>query len=269
LQSALPRASLIDTEVRDFPSAIMGVDYQVTAWFPPSYLSGDRKFPVIYLLDGDLFFGLVNGIISGFVWGQVLPECLVIGVGHKINNSDEWWQLRGVDFNPPENPQVTYPQWMEPFNERKAPQFLEFLKSELIPFIESIYRADPDDRCLAGYSLAGQFSIYTIFHAPGLFQKHFAGSGFWEHMLPDYRSYMDRYARLDSPLSASVFFSVCSNEDDQYPYFPKFLAMLSDYKFEGLRYSSAVIEGENHSSGMAAAYLRGLRELYSPTADEP
>jgi predicted alpha/beta superfamily hydrolase len=268
MQTALPRATLIDTEVQELPSAIMGLTYQVSTWFPPSYSTSNRKFPVIYLLDGDLFFGLLSGIISGFVWGQVLPECLVIGVGHKINNTDEWWLARGVDFNPPENPQVSYPEWMNPFTQRKAPQFLEFLKTELIPFIESIYRVNSNDRCLAGYSLAGLFSIYAIFHEPDLFQKHFAGSGFWEHMLPDYQIYMDRFDQLHRPLPISAFFSVCSNEEDQYPYFPEFLASLNRYKFEGFHYQYGVIEGENHTSGMATAYSRGLRALYSPTSSE-
>lgn len=263
MKTALPRATIIDSEVRDLPSEIMGVTYQVSVWFPPGYANSDRKFPVIYLLDGDLFFGLVSGIVAGFVWGQVIPECLLVGVGHKITSTDEWWLARGVDLNPPENPQVNYPDWMDPFKVRRAPDYLKFIKNELVPFIEATYRADPADRCLAGYSLGGQFSIFAMFHEPGLFQRHFTGSGFWEHMLPAYQGYMDSFAQQSKSLPISAFFSVCSGEVDQYPYFPKFLDMLRKYKFDGFQFTSYVVEGENHSSGMASALLQGLRTLYA------
>lgn len=260
----LPRATLLNTETRSsFPSSIMGVNYQVSTWLPPNYPEANRKYPVIYLLDGELFFGLVSGIVSGLVWGQVIPECLIVGVGHDIHTIEEWWQARAPDFNPPENLTVTYPDWMKPFENRRAPDFLCFLKNELIPFIESTYRADPTDRCLVGYSWGGQFAIYSLFHEPELFQKYFIGSGFWEHMLPDYLAYQEQFALQRKSLPVRTFFSVGSLEDDQAPYFPKFIEALKHRNYEDFHMESLVLEGENHASAMAVAYNQGLRALYS------
>ena len=118
---------------------------------------------------------------------------------------------------------MTSPEWMQPFKDRRAPDFLRFLKNELIPFIESTYPADPADRCLAGYSWGGQFSIYSLFHEPDLFQKYFIGSGIWEHNLPDYLAYEEQLARQRKSLPVRAFFSVGSLEDDQVPYFPSLL----------------------------------------------
>ena len=90
---------------RSFPSTIMGVTYQISTWFPLNYPEANRKYPVIYLLDGETIIGLVSGIVGGLIWGQVIPDCLVVGVGHDINTLDEWWKARAVDLNPPENPE--------------------------------------------------------------------------------------------------------------------------------------------------------------------
>ncbi len=152
---------------------------------------------------------------------------------------------------------------MKPFKNRRAPDFLRFLKNELIPFIESTYQADPADRCLAGYSWGGQFSIYSLFHEPELFQKYFIGSGFWQHMLPDYLAYQEQLALQRKSLPVRAFFSVGSLEDDQAPYFPQFIDPLKHRNYEHFCMESLVFEGENHASGMAVAYIQGIRSLYS------
>lgn len=261
--TSLPRATLLFSEARSFPSSIMGVTYQISTWFPPNYPEANRRYPVIYLLDGESSLGLVSGIAFGLIWDQVIPDCLIVGVGHDVDTMEEWWQARAVDLNPPENPEVAAPEWMRPFKNRRAPDFLRFLKNELIPFIESTYQADPADRCLAGYSWGGQFSIYALFHEPELFQRYFIGSGIWEHMLPDYLAYEEQLARQRKSLPVRAFFSVGSLEDDQAPYFPQFIEALKRRNYDDFCLESLVIEGAGHGSGGAVAYIQGLRALYS------
>lgn len=264
MTTALPRATLsYNTEARSFPSSIMGVNYQVSTWLPLGYPEANRKYPVIYLLDGETFFGLVSGIVSGLVWGQAIPDCLVVGVGHAINSLEEWWQARAVDLNPPENPNIPCPEWMQPYKNRRAPDFLRFFKNELIPFIESTYPVDPADRCLAGYSWGGQFAIYSLFHEPELFQKYFIGSGIWEYNLHDHLAYEEQLASQRKSLPARAFFSVGSLEEDQLPYFPQFIEALKCRNYDDFYLESQVIEGVNHGSGAAVAYIQGLRALYS------
>ena len=267
MATTLPPFTIMGTEVRNFPSSIMGVTYQISTWFPPGYPETNRKYPVIYLLDGESFIGLVSGITYGLVFGQVIPPCVIIGVGHQITTVEEWWQARAVDFNPPENPKVTYPEWMKPFKNGRAPDFLSFLKSELIPFVEATYPIDPTDRCLAGYSWGGQFSIYSLLHEPELFQKYLIGSGIWEHMLQDYLAYLERFAQQRKSLPVHAFFSVGSLEDDQAPYFPQFLEALQQMNYDDFYLESLVLEGENHGSGAAVAYIRGIRTLFSTTVE--
>jgi predicted alpha/beta superfamily hydrolase len=46
--------------------------------------------------------------------------------------------------------------------------FMQFLRRELIPFIETDYRADPSARTLLGHSMGANFALYTLFHPPDL-----------------------------------------------------------------------------------------------------
>jgi uncharacterized protein len=263
MATALPRATIFSTEARDFPSSIMGVTYQISISFPFTYPEPNRKYPVIYLLDGDTNIGLVSGITSGLMWGQVIPECLVVGVGHHVNTLEEWWQARAVDLNLPENPNVVYPEWMQPYKVRRAPDFLRFLKNELIPFIESTYPVDPADRGLFGYSWGGQFTLYALFHEPDLFQKCFIGSAIWDQNLPDYLDYVEQLARQRKSLPARVYISVGAMEEDQFPFFQQLIETLKRRNFDDFWLKTQVIEGVNHGSGMAPAFIQGLRELYS------
>ena len=163
----------------------------------------------------------------------------------------------------PKIPMWSIPSGCKPFKVRRAPDFLCFLKNELIPFIESTYPVDPANRCLAGYSWGGQFTIYSLFHEPELFQKYFIGSGIWEQNLPDYLAYEEQLARQRKSLPVRAFFSVGSLEDDQVPYFPQFIEALKRRNYDDFSLESLVIEGANHGSGAAIAFIQGLRALYS------
>ena len=57
-----------------------------------------------------------------------------------------------------------------------GPNFLKCLKTELIPFIEANYRADPSHRVLQGSSYAGLFTLYAMFADTGLFSGYIAAS---------------------------------------------------------------------------------------------
>ena len=62
-----------------------------------------------------------------------------------------------------------------PFNEKngEADNFLKFIETELIPFIENKYPVT-GYRTLIGHSYGGLFTIYTLIHQPELFNNYLA-----------------------------------------------------------------------------------------------
>ena len=204
--ASLPRASLMNTEVRNMHSTTMGMDYQISTWYPPGYPKAGYRYPVIYLLDADVALGWICWLVLGFIWEGVLPDCLIVGVGHDISTLDEWEHVREIDFTPAGYPNPSHPQ--------KAAEFLSFFKKELIPFIETSYPVDPTDRCLTGYSSGGKFTLYALLHEPDLFQRYFIGSVVWKNMLPQSLSYEQQLSEQRKSLPVHVFFSIGEQEKD-------------------------------------------------------
>ena len=49
--------------------------------------------------------------------------------------------------------------------------FVSFIKSQVIPMVESKFRANVHDRTLYGHSLGGLFGFYTMLNYPNTFQR--------------------------------------------------------------------------------------------------
>lgn len=256
MDSSLPRATLLYTEVRSFHSTIMGDEYQISTWFPPDYPHSGQIYPVIYLLDPELNLGLVSSLVLGAIWDHALPTCLIVGVGHDVSTYDEWYRARSIDYTPEEDPDITPP--------KRAADFLSFLKTELIPLIEATYPVDPANRCLAGYSGGGEFTLYALLHEPDLFQRYFIASAIWENMFPHYLAYEQRLADRRTSLPVRALFSVGSLEADQVPWFHQFLDVLNQRQYDDLCLETLVVEGETHATAGAVAWSQGLRTLYRP-----
>ena len=92
-----------------------------------------------------------------------------------------------------------------------APRFLECLREEIIPFIETNYRASSLERGLAGYSYGGLFTLFTLFNAPQLFTSYFAGSPTMHKKLFEYE---ENYATTHGDMKARLFLTAGSNESD-------------------------------------------------------
>lgn len=255
MANPLPPATILSTEVRDFPSSIMGINYQISTWFPPDYPKSGYKYPVIYLTDAEVFLGQVAPMILFLMFGGMVPECLIVGLGHPISTLDDWSKARDIDYDPPENPEG------EP-GQKRADDFLLFLKKELIPFIETTYPVDPMDRCLAGFSSGGMFTLYALLHEPDLFFRYLIGSAIFERMLPHYLAYEQQLAQERKSLPVHAFFSAGELEENIVPSFHQFIETLKSRNYEGLHLETLIDEGESHFSTIATAFCKGFKALY-------
>jgi predicted alpha/beta superfamily hydrolase len=114
----------------------------------------DKRYPVLYLLDGSAHFYSTVGIIQQFSQANgngALPEMIVVA----IENTN-----RIRDF--------------VPSNDFDAPNpFIDFLSSELIPHIDKNYKTAPY-KMLVGHSLGGLTVIDILTNFPELFNAHIA-----------------------------------------------------------------------------------------------
>jgi predicted alpha/beta superfamily hydrolase len=142
-----------------------------------------------------------------------------------------------------------------------AQKFLAFLKTELIPFVEANYRADPAQRVLLGSSLGGLFTLYVMFTEPALFSAYVSSSPAVQY--GDRAAFKQEaaYAAKHKNLPVRLFLSVGELEDLAQPV-KEFARTVAGRGYNGLKMESRVIEGERHSGNKPEAFNRGLRFVF-------
>lgn len=124
--------------------------------------NSDKKYPVVYILDGEVFLPTVNNV-QDYYSGGFTPEMVLVGISNSNN------RMRDLTTS---NIKKMYGM---PFNEEngEAVNFIKFIETELIPFIEKKYPVT-NFRTLIGHSYGGLFTIYTLIHHPQLFSNYLA-----------------------------------------------------------------------------------------------
>jgi predicted alpha/beta superfamily hydrolase len=249
-----PKVTLAASELRTMKSVSTGRDYDIYVHIPSDYAKDTaKKYPVLYILDGQWDFKLMDSVLGGLVYDKFVPEMLMVGITYS-GESPDYNALRAMDLTPVATEQVK--------GSGDAPKFLKFFKTELIPFIESNYRADPSHRILQGSSYAGLFALYAMFSDPGVFSAYISAS--------PAVSYADRYAfkqeaefaRAHKELPVKLFLAVGDSEGLTTPV-EEFMTQLRSRGYKGLKLQTRAIEGERHASNKPELFNRGLRFVFT------
>ena len=138
-------------------SEAAGGEYHIYIRYPEGYHAADaRRYPVVYLLDGDSLFPYLAPHHLFLTYDDKLPEAIVVGIAYG-------------SFAPPVNRRG--PDFGE-----GAAAFQSFLKRELIPAVERRVHADPERRVLVGQSRSGGFVLYSAYTDPDLFWGRIAST---------------------------------------------------------------------------------------------
>ena len=123
--------------------------------------SGD-KYEVIYITDGEWATDLFSFIYRFAQDENYVPPAIVVGIPNKyIDKANQ----RDRDFLPVHVPQ--------PAISGGAGNFLSFLKSELIPYVDKKYPTNGTNS-IYGHSYGGVFVLYALLVEPQLFDSYYA-----------------------------------------------------------------------------------------------
>jgi predicted alpha/beta superfamily hydrolase len=247
----LPKVEIAGTQLLKIHSQIVNQDYELYINLPGNYSDSTQKYPVIYLLDAQWDFPLVSAIYGEQFYDGFIPGVIIVGItwGGENPNYDT---LRARDFTPVH---------LRPSdNFGNAPKFLEFIKKELIPFIESKYRVT-NDRTLMGSSLGGLFTLYTLFNETNLFDKYIPTSPAITWGDDVIYNYEKSYKAKNSTLPVKLYTAIGKYEDTSI--LKAFLDTLQKRSYKNLELKNDVVEGVGHSGEKAEAYTRGLQFVFS------
>lgn len=135
----------------------LGEERRITIGLPESYEANpNKKYPVLYLLDGDYLFDAFSGAVSYGAYWDDLPEMIIIGI-HQNKDGERYEDctIEQVSGLPDE----------------KGAKFFEFIGAELIPYVEKNYRTSPF-RMIAGHDTTASFINFYLYKDAPLFKGY-------------------------------------------------------------------------------------------------
>ena len=271
------KATIPATEVIAIQSKNVKQEYRVSVALPFSYPSKPRKrYPVIYLLDANICFGMVTEMTRIMSLCGTIPETIVVGIGYPVDEPldaafNQFAVLRSRDLTPVINKELEAQNAKEMKVDRVrtggAGKFLQFLKSELIPNIEADFRASSTERILAGQSFGGLFVLYALFHQTKLFKGYVAGSpSLWYGNSVTFE-YERRYAKTNKSLPVQLYLGVGEREEHPESHMVsnmiQFAACLESRKYKGLSLTKQIFDNCDHCASSARAFQAGLQAVLS------
>ena len=250
-------------------SATLKENRPYLVYTPPSYNDAKyqpRKYPVLILLDGDAHFHSVTGlvqILGGGVNGTfVVPEMIVVA----IPNTDRMRDLSPTHIdsmlgNPP-NPALKTTGGM--------PNFLRFIRNELLPRIDSSYRTS-GYRVLVGHSLGGITSIYALYNMPEAFNAYVAidPSLWWDNhtLLTQAKGFFSKPAPAGRALFVGQANTIVAQDTTPNLHFSaivQFNGIAESENASGIRYAYKYYPNDDHGSVPMIAEYDALRFIFAP-----
>lgn len=245
-------------------STVLGETRTLRIHLPADYEAGSRRYPVLYLLDPDSHFAHVSAAVDFLARTDQAPPMIVVGIVNTRRTRD----LTPAGANASLHLTVPAAQ-LDVLNDYPgaggADTFLAFLKTELIPHVESRYRTAPF-RVLAGHSFGGLFAAHVLAADPTLFNAYLAASpSFWW----DDEALVKRVAA--TPLATGpgprwLYMATGGREGMMITGLEDFRQTLELQRPAGLRYRLGILPDDTHQTLPYQFFYDGLRWLFDSYA---
>lgn len=128
-----------------------------------------KQYPVVYLLDGDLHFASVVGILEHLSDNNICPEMIVVGIPN-TNRLRDLTPTRDSSYSKTTG--------------GGSDNFISFMNKELIPYIDATYPTAPY-KMLIGHSIGGLTVINTLIKFSDMFNSYVAidPSMWWDNQI--------------------------------------------------------------------------------------
>lgn len=233
-------------------SEVLGEERTILVRTPAGYESGNARYPVLYMTDGDAHMGHTSATVEFLARNGRMSDMIVVG----ITNTDRTRDLSPVKATATND--AGQPQFP---TSGGADKFLKFIETELIPQIEKQYRTQPY-RVLAGHSLGGLFAVHAMIARPGLFKSYVAVSPAlqWANEEIVYRA--EKFFKDQKELNATLFVTLGNEPGAIGESFEGFKLLLAKTKIKGFEAEAVRMDDEDHGSVVLRSHYAGLRKVY-------
>lgn len=185
--------------LHEFYSIHLKNERDIIIWFPPSYQSSSKRYPVLYMHDGQNLFSpstayigkdwRVDETATNLINQRKIEELIIVGIYNTSERLEE------------------YNLWTE-----KGKNYFQFIRKELKPYIDEQYRTktDRNNTYVMGSSLGGLYSFQLIWYYPNIFSKAAClSNSFWV----DDRKIFKEVKKDKAPLKDITLYIDCGDEE--------------------------------------------------------
>ncbi len=224
-------------------------DYKLYFFLPANY-NENKKYPVIYLLDGDWHTKMFAEEINQLWKDNEIPECILVGIGNSAQRMRDY----------------TYPA--DKYNEGSghADKYYEFIRDELIPYVDANYSSDTTQRIIAGHSLGGYFALYAMLRQTNS-SKLFSGvvaaspSIWWENA---YLLQLEKeYSETQTDMDVKLLFSAGSDEGVTNMLNSEMRERLENRGYENLQSEQVNFKNKGHEGASIPGFVEGIQFIFN------
>jgi predicted alpha/beta superfamily hydrolase len=232
-------------------SAVLGEEREILVRTPPGYETGNTRYPVLYMTDGDAHIAHTSSTVDFLARNGRMSELIIVG----ITNTD-----RMRDLSPTHVKTAGATGGPQFPTSGGADNFLKFIETELIPDIEKRYRVSPY-RILAGHSLGGLFVIHAMTSRPELFNSYISASpGLnWDNQVAVKRA--EDFFKTRKEWNGLLYFTL-GNEPGLEDGFHQLKQVLTKQQTKGFQWEAQQMDDEDHGSVVLRSHYFGLRKIY-------
>ncbi len=258
VQTSFAQSRLSIGDQHSFYSDILEQDRRIFVGLPRDYTE-DKKYPVLYLLDGGEYYQIAQGVLDYLHHRAVkIPQVILVA----LPNVD-----RNTDLTPVYEPHDPNARTIE--YSGGAENFLKFIKHELRPFITDRYSTSGNN-ILFGHSLAGLFAAYTFLEEPRLFDNYIISDpSLWygENMLIKKLSVNKlSYFGIEKSVVMTSINRTQDEEDIMSQPQAAFMKLLES--LPNMTTTKKLIEGETHSTVPLKSLYQGLPFIFKDYVSE-
>ena len=230
-------------------STVLNEERTIFVSTPPGYDQSTSAYPVMYVLDGSVnAIHFASGLISALSTGALCPQMIIVA----ILNTDRFRDMTPTPYDRDPNRASG-----------GADNFLQFMETELFPFIEQEYRTVPY-RIIKGHSASGMFVTHAFLSHNHMFNSYIgiSPSMWWDSNLFS-KTAEEKLGEMNFK-HKHFYFSTGSKETaHNIDGAQSFFEVLTEKNPVDLKWKFDHIQNEDHMSQATIAMYNALRFIYA------
>jgi len=262
--SELKDDTLFKIKTKVFDSSVLNRKQDISIYLPDDYRHNSKKYPVVYVLDGEFLFSTAINTTRVRANRNLMPQSIIVGL-RTSTSSTRMSIAMPIRRDKDDEKSII-------FENGKPEQFLSFMAKELMPFIESSYRTAPHNTII-GMSPTVGVLLTDYFKDQPIFTAHIALAADPQRYTADGSSLLSKILkRITKRKNAHLYISRgeldVNRREDLKTTFAYLRKEIKKQKIERFLMAEVIVGGEHY--GMSLDGINnGFRHIYPETVWRP